>query len=95
MPNIQDSTEFDIFRRQADRQGSVRFAITLITFFVAIGSLVWGAAKMSSTVEQLSATIVELRSTVSTMSNALVAMQTEQARSDVRVRVLELQNEKK
>lgn len=75
-------------RRAGDRTAGRRQLADAIKNIVLVGALIWGAARISATVDELSAAVSELKTTTGNFRQALVDASLKIARLEVEVEVL-------
>lgn len=89
----EDDGRAAVSRRAEDRAAPVKFAVTVIGAVLALATLVWGAARIASSVDNMNIAVSELRQTTDALKNAITGILVQQARNDAEIRALQLRIE--
>lgn len=77
-------------RRSEDRTASVKFAISIVGAVIAIATLVWGAARIASSVDNMNLAVTDLRSTTNALKETITGILVQQARNDAEIQALKI-----
>lgn len=75
-------------RRQDDRMGGAKIVAGVIGTIIALGSLIWSAARIASSVDSLNGAVVDLKTTTSALQVTITGILVTQARFDAELQAL-------
>lgn len=76
--------------RSADRYAVHKLVATMLGVGVTIASLIWGAAKISNSVDNMNLAISDLKIVTDNLRNTIVSILVDQARLDAELQALKL-----
>ncbi len=75
-------------RRRADRMAPYRVGATVAGVVLTLATLVWGAARISSTVDNLNLVVTNLQATTEALRSTITGILVHEARNDADIEAL-------
>jgi hypothetical protein len=85
---MEDPVMPDRLRRAEDRAAPVKFAISVLGGLLALATLVWGAARIASSVDNMNVAVTDLRSTTEALKSTITGILVQQARNQAEIEAI-------